>query len=244
MRITTLSICVISLSILTGCGTTKVSNVRYRTEGASKTQIGYGGVRATLGTNMFDPKGPTYYEDDLQVQVTTEILSKNNKKYAHRVNVDVDQVGSVDVGANGSSSESARFVILEIMDIVTLVDWLNDPKNDKLRDKLSYYKNSRIITSVSLAYDYQKSKQFQIEGKVSTSIKQATGVDVELESNFESQSNIKYSDGTVFAYEYSRPIWKKGDDGKLLIHDLFPDRVGIDPPHVPDGMSLNPNKLK
>jgi hypothetical protein len=229
--------------MLTSCSSTlDIAGVKYRKQGAFKAELGIAGVKRTNGVNGFDPKEQPIYGDKLLMKFRTELYNESTQKTAVSVagklqNPEVE----LNLKADSSSNEKGRFVVMEIMNPLEAARRLNDPANDEIRNYLSLVKRPRVITSVAIAYDYARMKELKFDGSTKVPLKQI-GADASMAVTTSNNKTIRVSDGTIFAYEFSRIIWRKNGD-KLEIFDLVPDRVAMDR-EIPAGMSDDPTKLK
>lgn len=229
--------------VLTGCGTTlDVAGVSYRTKGAYKAELGIAGMKRTSWLNMFDPKEMPNYGGVLLAQTRTEIYDERARKTALSA---AAKQGESQLEANlktdSSNKEKGRYVVIEIMNPLQAARQLNDPTNAVLRDYLSVSKNSRVVTSVAIAYEYEKISQFNLDSSGRLPVKQI-GADLSLTLTTANNQTLRVSDGTVFAYEFSRIIWRKKGT-QLEVFDIVPDRTKADR-EIPDGMSDDPTKFK
>lgn len=230
--------------LLIGCGRTlDIAGVKYRTTGGYKADLGIAGVKRTTGFNMFDPKDYPIYGDKLQALTRTVIYNERLRKVAASVAAK-RRIPETELNfeTDYSNSEKGRFVVIEIMNPLEAARRLNDPVNIKLFNYLTSVKRPRIITSVAVAYDYEKIKEFKFDAAGQVPVKQ---IEKKFCLNFSTIDNkvLHVSDGTIFAYEISRIIWRMNGD-KIEAFDLSPDRVGSDQDDIPEGMSDDPLKLK
>lgn len=223
------------------CKTLDVNGTEYRTAGAFRADLGSYGLKRTKGCNQYDPKGVPHYENKLQVKVQTEIYSKEARSLATKVAAAEDVTNSeLNLELDVSDSKTGRYVVTSITSPMDVVEQLNDPSNAKILAYVSASDRARIITSVAVAFDYEEVVDVTTGGSAKFPVKQV-GADLDLAVSVSKDKTLRISDGTIFAYESSRFIWRKNGD-KIEVFDLVPDRPGWDK-EVPEGMSTDPTSF-
>jgi hypothetical protein len=154
----------------------------------------------------------------LPFEAVTTLYADDTRSAALEAKVEAGKkspLGTVDVGIDGAlksiTANKGKYVIFRTTDVFLLIDEMNEPVNQSALLKLKSRKGpSAIITGVAIVYDNSMaadySKDFGVTVSAEPSVTPATasaGVQVKT-----SEKLIRsFSDGTVFAYEYSIIEW-------------------------------------
>ncbi|KPG91896.1 hypothetical protein AEQ67_28345 [Pseudomonas sp. RIT-PI-q] len=208
----TLVICAALLA--SGCATSNayldIQGAAWRkTEAFSATQFAIG-VIETSGRNRFDPKG-TIKVVDFPVVAQTTYYSDETARAAIQAEGKF-KPGVVDVDAAIESEiqrrQKSRYVIFRTLDPFKLVDKMNAPENLTALTLLKGQKNPVIVTGTAVSFENELYKKVDSGVKANASISSgAASPQFTLGGDYSSEIKASFSDGTVFAYEYSAIEW-------------------------------------
>jgi hypothetical protein len=180
-----------------------------KTEAFSATQFAIG-VIETSGRNRFDPKG-TIKVVDFPVVAQTTYYSDETARAAIQAEGKF-KPGVVDVGSNIESEverrQKSRYVIFRTLDPFKLVAKMNAPENLESLTSLKGQKNPVIVTGTAVSFDNELYKKVDSGLKANASISSgAASPQFKLGGDYSTEVKASFSDGTVFAYEYSAIEW-------------------------------------
>jgi hypothetical protein len=249
--------CVLMLKLISiGCATQPdasedsnyvvIAGVKMRKVNANVAEILWAGVKRDDGRNGFDPKFLPLLDAAIDAPQRTEAFNHQTRKIAADAAADAGlDTSELDLGgqmSNGSETKGT-LRIFRLLRVDDFVEQLNSEKNWSHLSKLSRQgADPRVITSVATVFDRSSSAKMNASGKVRLKVRNADGeaeVLVKAEGSEETLANL--SDGTVFAYEFSRICWEK-QNGKLRVFTLEVDRPGPDD-HCPRGTKDDASKL-
>jgi len=204
-----------------------------------------GRVAKTSGTNTFEPKFFPKLEHKIQHRKVTEVNAQTAKAaYEAAVKAGI-QIAKGNVSGNISSASEIKgdYHVFEIFDVNDLVRELNSSGNRENLESLMMYDDPRIITSVVVVFNYQANEKINRSGELNVTIKKTDigNPEIALKVANTGETVATLSDGTVFAFEYSRLCWEKRD-GKIVLKSLEVDRPGFDN-DCPSGTKDNAKKL-
>lgn len=204
----------LSVLAISGCSTSSayldIQGAAWRkTEAFSATQFAVG-VIETSGRNRFDPRGFIKI-DDLPMIAQTTYFSKETATAALEAKAKA-KGAAADVGGDLNykiaNMQSSKYVIFRTLDPFTLVDRMNAAENLPTLRRLKQLKNPVIVTGTAVAFDNDLSKKVEVGVKANATVTSISGApEFTLGGNHVSEVNGKFSDGTVFAYEYSSIEW-------------------------------------
>lgn len=200
-----------------------------KTEAFSATQFAVG-VIETSGRNRFDPKGTikvsdfpvlaqtTYYSDE-----TARAAIQAEGKYKPGV-VGVGVGVGVNIDAEVQNRQKSRYVIFRTLDPFKLVDKMNASENLDVLTWLKNQKNPVIVTGTAVSFDNEVYKKIDSGVKANAMISSGTASpQFKLGGEYTSEIKASFSDGTVFAYEYSVIEWDSSSI-KAKVKSLSIDR--------------------
>lgn len=233
-------LCAILMIITSGCSTfhsltarndsLEFQGISFRVNAAHEAFIGSIGLKRTESKNRFELKFTPLW-DNLALKNTT----KFDLSLAQTVEKSLEVKGETHSGNNnlnaGLSSSSdgslaGKYHLLRIVDTKALVDQLNESKNNDLREYIFRSSDYRIITSAVIVYDHATSKKLANTSNLKLEMKSdSTGnATIDIKSNGTSVKKLSMSDGTIFAYEFSRICWSKNASGAIKVADILLDR--------------------
>ena len=122
---------------------------------------------------------------------------------------------------------------------------LNSEKNKDNIRTLMRYDNPRIITSVAIVFNRDTSNKISTSGSASLNIKntEAGNPELTVKGSTTGETLGSLSNGTVFAYEYSRICWEK-QGGEIKVATIEVDRPTLDlEDNCPSGTEESVSKL-
>jgi len=249
-----LSISFFSLS-LTGClvkpdltessSYLEIAGNKYRKTGAINTDILFAGVKRGRGFNddTFDPKFMPVLEQDITARQVTEAFNEQTGKAAFEAASKAGVEKRIEGGASGVSKVTGRYSVFTLFDVNRFVSELNSDKNRNNIKMLTRYDEPRIITSVAIVFGRDASSNANASGNASLKIKNTGNPVLSFNGGGSDQTLSKLSNGTVFAYEYSRICWEK-HDGKIRVATIEVDRPSLDlDANCPSGTKDHISKL-
>lgn len=223
-----------------------VQDQKLRTTGSTRVQILQTGSRADAGKNAFLP-----YSDNLTTAGTipAEVLTSMEIDAVKGLKAELTAKGIPGIDQPGFDVNTGRttkgtFVILGIRGKQPLLRALQDPVNADLVLRLSREQNPRVITTVAttLKYDSTHTANINAGATADLALVGAGAGSLTVAVGSERKVQVKFSDGTVFAYEMSIPAWQRDTEGNLYIVDLVPDRRSPFNPKPIRGSTLDPAK--
>jgi hypothetical protein len=154
-----------------------------------------------------------------------------------------DHVGST-ISKDTNGELHGTYKLYQVVDMFDLADALNCDINRPHLDRLAKFGTAvRVVTANAIVFDNQISMNQSTSADVKLSTANgSTNFGASLTIKDSSTSKTTFSDGTVFAYQFSRICWRKSG-GRLLVGELAEDTLGPDLP-CPSGTSDNPNDPK
>lgn len=226
--------------VLSGCATIKpdltesssfleIAGNKYRKTGAINTDILFAGVKRSKSfeDDTFDPKFLPVLDRDITARQVTEAFNEQTGKAAFEAAAKAGFEAVVG-GIGGKSKVTGKYSVFTLFDVNNFVSELNSDKNRNNIRSLMRYENPRIITSVAIVFNRDTSKKINTSGSSSLKIKnsKAGSPELTLKGNASGETLGSLSNGTVFAYEYSRICWEKRD-GKTKVAAIEVDRPGL-----------------
>ena len=222
-----------------------VQDQKLRTTGSTNVQILQTGGRANSGKNHFLPfstrltTAGTVPSTVLTSMFLDDVKGLKAKLSAKGIR-GLDEPG-IDV-TSGSTTKSS-FVILGLRGKESLLRALQHPDNAALVKRLSLEHKPRVITAVATTLNYDSTHTAKIEAGATADLTLVGGTGaLTVDVGAERKAQVKFSDGTVFAYEMSIPAWQRDMEGNLYIVDLVPDRRSPFNPKPIRGSTLDPAK--
>ena len=221
---------------LSSCGDyVNVGGLKYRKTGAINADIFYLGVKRGEGKNKFDPKTPPVLEKEILVRNAGIIYNEETRSAFFEALLDTGEIPSIDVDgefggkADVESKSKGEYQIFKFYDTFSFVDELNKDANKEKRERLARYKDPRIITSVAVAFGHEERKKISSSGKIrlAYNAKSVGGPEIIIKAGNTNEKITSLSDGTVFAFEYSRICWEEGSKN-YKIASIEVDRPGLD----------------
>lgn len=226
--------------------TLNVQGNKLRKTVAYRTQILQVGNKITRGgPNMF-----VSYDllkvDQMPVTVTTSMKIDEVSTWLAEIGLDgVPKISEAKGSGSGSDTEKGTFVVVAIQNHLPFIKVLQDERNRALIDLLLSMRKPRIVTAVATTLGQESDKELKLDGTLNASLTTVglpagTG---KLHVNSTQKSNVKFSDGTVFAYELSIPAWSRDAKGRLIVADYVEDRPGWIKPKPMVGTYLDPKDV-
>lgn len=238
---TTIAITTLAAALLPGCAQyVDIGGVKWHTANAPGLHIAAVGHKMTSGINNFSTTSTQpKYTPDIKPTLATIKLDNNTGHAALKLSGKAKGVGSGSVEGTWDKVFKANFHVWRTQDDIT--ERLNDPINDKALDALKIWGDkARVITGIAMCYDQTSTVNTTYKAEGESKYDEVGG---KFSLSGSGKHTVSYSDGTVFAYEMSRILWKRGRDGTPFVADLVPDRPGSDRTK-PIGTEWDPAKLK
>ena len=238
---------------LTSCSTTVISKNYLNVQGAKlrktiafRTQILQGGNKINEGINSFSSYDLVSTSGAFPVTVTTSLTVGEVSSWLTKLGLDgVPQVSAAEGSVSGSRTDKGTFVVVAIQNRKDLLDLLRKPQNQALVQWLSTQRKPRLITAVAMTQGQKSIRKTEVNGTVTANLS-TVGVgagSAKAEVKITKDSTTEFSDGTVFAYEMSIPLWSRDAQGALYIADYVTDRPGLRNPKPAPGTSLDPTEV-
>lgn len=249
-------------ALLSGCGIlplegksskyVEIAGHKYRKTGAPAVSILMAGVRRNEGVNYFEPKKMPAIADEVTASQRTIAFNEQSRTAALEATAEAG-VDIADIDATGiltsTSNSIATMHVFTLDESFAYVDELNKPENRNLLDRLAEFKDPRIITSVAVVFDQKSTQKIEGEGKTGLKIKNPNlgNPSFSVIANNSVETLATLSDGTIFAYQYSRICWKK-KDGVTVVSSISLDepsswRSPLGDDNCPKETNSNASKL-
>ncbi len=199
--------------------------IDFRVNAAHEAFIGSIGLKRSEGRNRYELKFTPIW-DDLVLKNTTK-FDRSLLKAVER-SLGLSGAGPAEtaelkaaLGTTLNTKESGKFHLFRIVDTKSLVDQLNNEKNKDLRNYVSRSADYRIITSIIIVYDHDSSSKMEKRANLEFALTSSdTGsMSIKAKSERETVETLSMSDGTIYAYEFSRLCWKNN-----VVTDILLDR--------------------
>lgn len=232
----------ISFSFL-ACSKAPISQSKYylevtghhmRKKASINTDILWVGVkRNDTIISYFEPKFFPIIKEEVPIHKVTEIYNDSTGSNALSSSLDgsfqiVD--GGVSTTYVSEDSIKSKYVVFTIFDINKLVKELNRKENRENMELIMRYEHPRIITSIASIFDHETKSKIDKAGDISIAVKDATKGNPELVLKGSKSGNAiaNMSDGSIYAYEFSRFCWAKDKNNQIKIVTLEIDGIGLD----------------
>jgi len=219
------------LTVTSGCSwlqprdSVEFQGVNFRSNAAHESYIGSIGLKRTRGSNRFELKFMPEWED-LVISNTTNFDRKLVEQLKNSLKLEGNLVGDSASGNAGFGNTTdketeGKYHIFRIVDTKALVDQLNEDKNAELLTYLARSENYRIITSVIVVYSHSSTGKINTDANLDFALKTSTKGSLKIEAKIENEvvDSLSLSDGTIYAYEFSRLCWKDKE-----VYDILLDR--------------------
>lgn len=210
---------------LTACTTSSayldIAGAAWRKPEAFSAHLFSVGNIETAGRNRFDPKGSVTLEN-FPIQALTIMHSKKT------VIASLEAEGKLPPNVSDFSGDlkskmeerlNGKYVVFRNLETYTLVDKLNEPANEKVLARLKLESEPVIVTGVAIVSDNEVYKKTDSGGGVQASIPIVTAsvspgsnAVVKVNGTKSLVTEASFSDGTIFAYEYSQIVWDSSSD--------------------------------
>ncbi len=206
-------------------------NVRFRIGAAHEAFIGSIGLMRTEGKNRYELKFTPRW-DNLALKNTVKFDNDLRQAINQQLGIKVEpkRIKGVDSNAGISAkllaedSIKGKFHILRIVDTKALVDELNSLEDQEILKYIARNKDYRIVTSIIVVYDHKASQEMDSALNLNLKLKsdQLGNAYIDATSGRKNVATLSMSDGSIYAYEYSRFCWEKDSDFKVA--DILLDR--------------------
>ena len=175
----------------------------------------------------------------------TEAFNEQTGKAAFEAAAKAGIEAVVGGAGGGAAKVTGKYSVFTLFDVNNFVAELNSAKNRNNIKSLMRYENPRIITSVAIVFNRDTSNKINTSGSSSLKIKnsEAGSPELTVKGNASGETLGSLSNGTVFAYEYSRICWEKRD-GDIKVATIEVDRptLALDD-NCPSGTEESVDKL-
>jgi len=226
-----------------------IAGAIFRKTGAFKADMLWAGVEKTKGwgrVSTFEPKFFPTLQKDIEVLQATEAFNEQTRKAAieaaAKAGIEIVE-GNISGKISSETISTGKYKIFILREVSNFVAELNSDQNRKELEDLMRYPNPHIITSTATVFDRESSRKIEAAGAVTLSIKKAEigSPEFSIKAKKSGETLAKLSDGTVFAYQYSRICWEK-KNGKIRAFTIEVDNPGSDD-SCPPGTKDNASKL-
>ncbi|MDP1772252.1 MAG: hypothetical protein Q8L15_08195 [Methylobacter sp.] len=211
--------------ILAACTPSAYLNIggaTWRTTEAFSATLYSVGVIETTGRNRFDPKGGKVTLNDFPIEALTTFHSEETAT----ASLKAEGKWTPSVATTAAELEAKKekrlkgvYVVFRNQDTYGLINKLNEPVNQQTLTHLKEESKPVIVTGVAVVYDNDIYKNTELRSGVNASFNSGSGSPViELKGSSKSEIKASFSDGTVFAYEYSRIEWDTNSSAPKVKH--------------------------
>lgn len=227
-------------------------HVKYRTVGAHEAIIGSIGLKRKTGKNRYELRFIPKW-DNLQIINTTNFDKTLNIDFKLSLSGLLSTKSSADAQTENSLNMKGKYYLFRVADSDSLVRQLNNDRNLELRRKLSTDSNYRIITACITVYDQEMTERISKTAGVKFSLNSETNGSQSVDVSSQDNNLIKLlmSNGTIYAYEFSRICWRSEEEGgkQYEIVSIMADRAvsgikGSDQHDCPAGQTLDYSNVK
>jgi hypothetical protein len=225
-----LSGCAVKSDLTESSSFLEIAGDKYRKTGAINTDILFAGVKRSKGftEDTFDPKFLPVLEQDISARQVTEAFNEQTGKAALEAATKAG-IGSIFGGSAAEESKVAgKYSVFTLFNVHKFVTELNSDKNKNNIRLLSRYNEPRIITSVAIVFSRGTTRSASVASNASLKI-DSTGSDssdLTVKAGASGRTSSSLSNGTVFAYQYSRICWEKRN-GDIKVATIEVDRPGL-----------------
>jgi len=158
------------------------------------------------------------FNNPIKVSVTQADFSKSDyKKYLQNK---YSKPSSIEVKYVDSIKTKPQYVILTIIDKLTIIDALNTAENTSLKELVSYQDQSELITSISAALNLAQIKQIISADEIFLVPNGIKSYALQLYTDKQPKQLIKFSDMVAFDYKSSCMCWQENTRRQLKIVDF------------------------
>ncbi|MBA2658090.1 MAG: hypothetical protein H0U72_00640 [Nitrosospira sp.] len=191
----------------------EIAGHEFRTTAAFSAPLFSLGVIDRAGRNRFDPRGePTIRDHSVKILTHYQTAETEKASIDAEAEAGVEGIkGGINLKREKEETQKGIFALIRNTEIYKLVDKLNEPINADLLRRLKEERDSPvIITSVAIVSSNEIYSKSELAGGLTASISSVPGAPtIKFQGSTGSESRASFSDGTVFAYEYSRIHWDK-----------------------------------
>ncbi|MEM7284313.1 MAG: hypothetical protein AAF438_22150 [Pseudomonadota bacterium] len=219
--------CSIASRIVAGSGNPsglEFQGINFRVNAAHEAFIGSIGLKRTEGRNRYELKFTPVW-DGLILKNTSKFDRSLMRAVERSLQFSGDSQASAAgvqaaLGTTLNAKEVGKFHLFRIVDTKSLVDQLNSDENRDLRRYLRRSADYRIVTSTIVVYSHDSSLKLENTANLRLALtsSEAGSMEIEAKSDSERVETLSMSDGTIYAYEFSRLCWtKKGEVSDILL---------------------------
>jgi hypothetical protein len=130
---------------------------------------------------------------------------------------------------SSESNSTGTYHVFKLFNVNKFVGELNSRENRENLESLMRYEEPRIITSIAIVFDQKLNSKLDVAENAELEIKNSGLGNTEFNIKAEGSQSViaSLSDGTVFAFEYSRICWEM-KYGEVKVFSLEADRPGRD----------------
>lgn len=213
-----------TLILTMACKTLSVQNKHYQTT-TQKVVLGSIGTDETFVLEKtYGQIGIPNYTYPIKVQMTPLSFTKTTfKTYNEALKF---QPIPLDLKYIDSLPTKPKFLNIETVDKVGLINLLNDKSNVDIKNYLLNQTTSHVVTNISVVFNESDMNDLQKAEEVFISQIGLKTVGLELYTNGKVTRTINFNDGVVFAYRAASICWKENDKHQLEIVDLVEGDTG------------------
>lgn len=222
----------------TACASTSYidwANEKYRTGKALSAELGAVGVVRREEKNVFEKRSVPGWAE-MQIENLGSVDTKVTRSLLASVGADVATLGKAAGNAELDYGQSVKLDFFAIRDIEVLRNEINK-RPDVVAALKRWGKDARIVTTVLLAYDHDRTQMSKGAADLTYSAYEGGTGKIQASVGGTKTAEFKLSDGAILAYEYARFCWSP--DG--TIGEIRVDRwTRLGDPHCIEGTSTSP----
>lgn len=216
----TVAFCVLLLTFF-GCKTVSV-NSKTQTKTTQNVVLGsVGTIQSFILKSNYNNAAMPNYNKPIKVSAVAIPFTKQNFDAFKKATLLQNAI--VNINYVDSSKTKPKFISLDIIDKVSVINTLNNKDNLEVKNYLSTDAEAKIVTQIAIAVKEQLLKSIVGADNLFLVQNGLKSYALQLYKNDKIVDVISFTDGVVFAYKTANCCWKANSNYRVNIVDLRDD---------------------
>jgi hypothetical protein len=207
---------ILLLVIFVSCNTVYITKQQQKIASSALELATIGIIKPNLQINNFEVQAIPKLNQKIKVNATLFKFNKSTYKAFNKANKlqgDKNKIEYID-----SIADKPAFLVLDIVDKVSLLKNLKEDSNVEIINYLKYSPKAKIITTVTMVFDTNTLNEIKKAEEIYLSAKK---YNLELYKNNKLVKTIALSKGMVFSYKLLSFCWGENDKHQIELIKLI-----------------------